>query len=117
MLLPLHLAVDNWKEPDVDEGQKPILLYATVTVESLSANKKYTIVRYDDIANIPTDSSFLSGKYDYKHEFTYNGTWRLVTTASTFGKIQMESSATRLPTTSAWKVSKFCKDSSDITCN
>ena len=73
VLLPLHLAVDNWKEPDVDEGQKPILLYATVTVESLSANKKYTIVRYDDIANIPTDSSFLSGKYDYKHEFTYNG--------------------------------------------
>ena len=44
-----------------------------MTVESLSANRKYTIVRYDDIANIPTDSSFLSGKYDYKHEFTYNG--------------------------------------------
>lgn len=71
MLLPLHLAVDNWKEPDVDEGQKPILLHATVTVESLLDNRKYTIVRYDDIANIPADSSFLAGKYDYKHEFTY----------------------------------------------
>ena len=58
VLLPVHIAVDNWKEPDVDEGS-PILLYATVTVESLSANRKYTIVRYDDIANIPTDFIFV----------------------------------------------------------
>ena len=73
VLLPVHVQVNTWKEPDIDEGEKPILIYATITMELLVKNKKYLLLRYDDIQNIPTDSSFSTDdKYDFKHEFVYD---------------------------------------------
>ena len=42
-------------------------------MELLVKNKKYLLLRYDDIQNIPTDSSFSTDdKYDFKHEFVYD---------------------------------------------
>lgn len=56
--LPVRLAVDSWKEPDIIEHQKPSEMQATLTVEGLTAQTDYVLLRYDGYATVPTDSVF-----------------------------------------------------------
>jgi len=71
--LPMVLAVDRWDEPDVIEGQRPVQLTGTVTVESLTVGDSYTLYRFDGYKSVPTDSNYEVG-YTSKHTFTATGT-------------------------------------------
>ena len=51
---PVHLSINRWDEPNVTLGQSPVLLNATVTIDSLTIGDKYALLRYNDYTTIPS---------------------------------------------------------------
>jgi hypothetical protein len=66
---PVHLSVNNWKEPDVVEGEKPIGLIGTIKISQLKMGIKYDIFRYDNYRNVPIDGHFSQGNFTSKYSF------------------------------------------------
>lgn len=69
VLLPAHLSVDSWTEPDTVEGKPPQPFHGTLTVEGLKEGQKYTIFRYDGFQTVPDDGLFAKGKYSSRFDF------------------------------------------------
>lgn len=87
--LPVTLSVDRTTEPnyspvdpnDPDEyrtaPQKPVMLNGVVKVSQLVPGQTYRLLRYDNVANVPTSgsaSAFLTSKYTSYVDFTATGT-------------------------------------------
>lgn len=53
-LLPVRVSVDQHKEPDVVDGEKPETLKLTVTASDLKPGQAYVMYRYDDHRQVPT---------------------------------------------------------------
>jgi len=51
---PVHLTIDQANEPDVAKGESPVLLNATITIDSLTIGKKYALLRYNDYNKVPS---------------------------------------------------------------
>jgi len=58
--LPVSLAVDITREPDVRQFQKASRVHGTATVRDLTAGKKYTIYRYAGTESVPEGPPFSS---------------------------------------------------------
>jgi len=56
--LPLSLFVDNWKEPNVRTGEKPVAMTATILVKGLTAGKEYVVYMFETTEAYPSDSLF-----------------------------------------------------------
>jgi len=56
--LPLSLWVDNWKEPNVRTGEKPVAMTATILVKGLTAGKEYVVYMWESTEAYPSDSQF-----------------------------------------------------------
>jgi len=63
--LPLSLAVDSTREPDIRRGDKPQPFHGTITVEGLTEGKKYDIYRWDS-----AETAFDYTKAKKQHSFT-----------------------------------------------
>jgi len=71
VLLPMSLYVDNWKEPNVRQGEKPVEMTATLFVKGLTAGKKYVVYMYETTEAYPTDSLFHEAEsHKVKYPFT-----------------------------------------------
>ncbi len=51
---PVHLSLDRWDEPDVTQGEQPVIMNAVITVDSLNIGQKYALLRYDNYAVVPS---------------------------------------------------------------
>jgi hypothetical protein len=67
--LPLSLWVDNWKEPNVRTGEKPVEMTATILVKGLTAGKEYVVYMFETTEAYPSDSSFHEGGHKFKYPF------------------------------------------------
>lgn len=68
--VPVRLQVDRSWEPDLIAGAQPVIMHATMSVQSLVPGKTYSLLRYDDPAVVP-DSGFLAnGGYAWARTFT-----------------------------------------------
>jgi len=67
--LPVHLEMDSWSEPNVSVGEGPILLNATIIVESLEVGQSYVLLRYEDYESAPV-SGFSMANSDHHINFT-----------------------------------------------
>jgi len=89
--VPLALYVDDWQEPDLDEGEKPEWFNGTLQLSGLKSGMNYIIYRWDDAnkcpgcpggqyyPSIPSDSNYANSTYSYSHPFTATGpsyTWK-----------------------------------------
>jgi len=68
--LPLSLFVDNWKEPNVRTGEKPIEMTATILVKDLTPGKKYVVYMYESAEAYPSNSLFHEAPHKFKYPFT-----------------------------------------------
>ena len=74
--LPTRLSVNRSNEPNVSLGEKAKNLKGTITVSALTPGAKYALLRYDDVAKMPTSGGsavYLASDYDYKTEFIASG--------------------------------------------
>lgn len=67
---PLFLAVNLFDEPDVYAGAPPTQLEGTITVSELTPGTDYTLYRWNDYHNVPTDTEYADSAYTSKHTFT-----------------------------------------------
>ena len=76
---PTRLSVNRSDEPNVSLGETAVNLKGTVTVSNLTPGKKYVLLRFDDLSNVPTSgdaAAFLASRYDYMTAFTAeSATW------------------------------------------
>ena len=72
VLLPVRLAMDQWKEPDYskEDGyhEAPTMMGATVTVSGLTVGTRYALLRFEDPAAVPK-RDFLKAPFTHKTEF------------------------------------------------
>jgi len=70
--VPLSLLVDHFDEPEYPwtSSTPAAQLRGTVTVQGpLEVGATYTILRWDNFRNVPTDGLYLSSKYDFSYDF------------------------------------------------
>lgn len=70
--LPVSLAVDITKEPDVRQYQKATAVHGTVTVSGLMSGKTYSIFRYANTETVPEGPPF-ANKAEATHTFVAQG--------------------------------------------
>ncbi|MEI6602289.1 MAG: hypothetical protein WCL54_02245 [Clostridia bacterium] len=79
---PTRLRINRSDEPNVSLGETAVNLKGTVTVSGLKPGKKYALLRYDDLSNVPTSgdaTAFLASNYDHMTSFTAEtATWTFV---------------------------------------
>ncbi len=74
--VPVALSVDRFDEPDIIEGARAASLHGTVTVgPGLGAGKSYTLYRWDDVDDVPTDGDYAGSKFTAKHAFTADASY------------------------------------------
>lgn len=77
--VPVRLQVDRSSEPNLIAGAQPVTMNATLTIQSLVPGKTYSLLRYDDPAEVP-DSGFLAqGGYASARTFTATTTTQTLT--------------------------------------
>jgi len=86
LAVPVSLYVDDWQEPDLDEGQAAEPLNGTLHISGLKSGTNYTIYRWDDVnecpgcrggtyvPSIPSDSNYESSDWSYKTIFQASAT-------------------------------------------
>ena len=73
--VPVSLAVDITKEPDVRQYQKATAVHGTITVSGLMSGKTYSIFRYANTEAVPEGPPF-ANKAEATHTFVAsNGTY------------------------------------------
>jgi hypothetical protein len=85
--LPVSLSVAGDSEPNVSEGASPAEMTGNVTVSGLTAGQSYTLLRYDDYTQVPTNASaagFLGSSFTYHVNFTASGPRWTYTDPNTF---------------------------------
>ena len=70
--LPVSVRVNNWKEPNVRIGEKPIELSASLYISNVEKYKSYNIYMFDDHVQFPTDSDFENASYKSRFSFVGN---------------------------------------------
>ena len=70
---PVHLSVNDWKEPDIVEHAKSQALTGSVRVSKLSPGKSYDLLRFDGYDTIPKDGNFQQGAYVSRRTFVAVG--------------------------------------------
>ena len=74
---PVRLAIDRNDEPNVTLGEPACLLTGTATVSELTSGKRYRLLRYDSVSNVPVSgnaAAWLASKFDNMIDFTASGT-------------------------------------------
>ncbi|MFN8398173.1 MAG: T9SS type A sorting domain-containing protein [Bacteroidia bacterium] len=51
---PLHMSINRWDEPNVTQGENPVLLTGTLVAESLQVGNRYALLRYNDYHLVPS---------------------------------------------------------------
>jgi hypothetical protein len=85
--LPVRLAVAQSSEPNVSLGDPPIQMTGNVTVSGLAAGSNYSLLRYDDTTQVPTNATaaqYLSSSSTYRMDFTASGSQWAHTDPNTF---------------------------------
>ena len=67
--LPVRVSVDRWNEPDLTQGELPVLLNAVIQVGSLEIGNSYLLLRYDDPTDVPS-GNFVQSSSDLRLPFT-----------------------------------------------
>jgi hypothetical protein len=71
------LNVGDWTEPDWGAEDKlhqaPIRFNATLTVAGLTDGVGYSVLRYEDAADVPTTNNFAESSFVGRHDFTASG--------------------------------------------
>lgn len=53
---PVHLSISRWDEPNITLGEMPTQLTANIEIDSLTVGEKYTLLRYNNYASVPSTS-------------------------------------------------------------
>jgi len=51
---PVQLSINRWDEPNVSIGESPVQFNATIKIDSLTAGKKYALLRYNNYISVPS---------------------------------------------------------------
>lgn len=70
--VPVSLAVDITREPDVRERMQPTDIHGTATVRGLTSGATYTLYRYASTADVPSSAPF-GAKAEASHTFVASG--------------------------------------------
>ncbi|NBW86581.1 MAG: hypothetical protein EBR23_07085 [Planctomycetia bacterium] len=68
--VPVRLQVDRSSEPNLITGAQPVTLNATLNIQSLVPGKTYSLLRYDDPAQVPDCGFLAKGGYTSARKFT-----------------------------------------------
>ncbi|CAF0763206.1 unnamed protein product [Adineta steineri] len=75
--LPVRLSVSEWNKPNPRYHEAPKEMRGTVTVNNLTIECFYTLLRYSSYTSVPTRGSandFLQSGFDMRHEFMATNT-------------------------------------------
>lgn len=78
-LLPVSLALEGHREPNVIAGASPRPLDLTVHITDLVAGQRYALYRYDNHRNVPT-RDYAESNYDSIEEFTASSATEVIRT-------------------------------------
>lgn len=67
--LPVVLKVNTTDEPDVREGEDPVLLQGSAYIDGLSIGSTYTVYRWNSYEDFPTTGTFDASNYAVKFDF------------------------------------------------
>ena len=94
--VPASLAVNSYDEPDTAAGSRPMGMKGTLSVgPGLKSQTSYTIYRWDDYRQVPTDGNYVSSNFTSKHEFTatsetftFNDPTKIISSGTTYYRVQ-----------------------------
>lgn len=77
MTLPVHLSVSQSTEPDPCSTDQPMEMDGIVTIDNLTVENVYILLRYSSYKNVPTKGNveaILQSNYETKYLFTATDT-------------------------------------------